>query len=674
MVDEKKFLDQNGVEYLWSQLSLEDYPNNETLIAVLNAIDQTKADKDELFSGSWNDLEDKPFDEPCFYPVDILSVDTGINFNFKQASLELVLDHFNLYKTYKVIINGDEFIISNPTLNGTYRWGATNENFEDFPFYFTAAKEDFDMESGDFQFSRYNNYLLFTLPDEMYRNFEEAFHKEVQFYEEGLSKLDPKYLPEKYVTQEDFDAHTHSWESLKNKPFGETVIGNRIELSDFGEVKQTDSNSKRIGWMMNELNLYKKYIVKIREDEFIVSNPAYYDDGYYEHYIWGDSDYRDKTYENFPFMLYTDKYGYDENGDYHNYYVDFIWKDEAYPNLDPQTEVQIYGEGLSKIDPKYLPEDYVTQENFDAHTHSWNELEDKPFGENIKVMSPLTFVPGEEIRIFGDRLVTDLFIEGWNLHKAYKIVIREDEFIIRDYTLEISDYDFYIWGDFYYVNDLPFGFSALADDSYFDEDGNLLPSPYEDIPPRLIFSWNSTVYPDLDLATEVQIYAEGDEVSTIDPKYLPESIADKIYVDEQLATKANSEHDHNDLYYTEIEINNLLNEKVNISALNNYYTKTEVEQFHDEIKDYVDDEVTALVNSAPETLDTLGELAEAFQENEEVVDVLNEAIATKYSSSNPPPYPVTSVQGKTGDVNFTIETWTFTLTDGSTVTKKVLLG
>lgn len=45
MADEKKFLDQSGVEYLWSRLSLEDYPNNETLIAVLNAIDATKADK-----------------------------------------------------------------------------------------------------------------------------------------------------------------------------------------------------------------------------------------------------------------------------------------------------------------------------------------------------------------------------------------------------------------------------------------------------------------------------------------------------------------------------------------------------------------------------------------------------------------------------------------------------
>jgi hypothetical protein len=41
----QKFLDAEGIKYLWSQLSMEDYPNNETLIAVLNAIDETKADK-----------------------------------------------------------------------------------------------------------------------------------------------------------------------------------------------------------------------------------------------------------------------------------------------------------------------------------------------------------------------------------------------------------------------------------------------------------------------------------------------------------------------------------------------------------------------------------------------------------------------------------------------------
>ena len=45
MAEVKKYLDQAGVEYLWSKLSLEDYPNNEMLIAVINALDATKVDK-----------------------------------------------------------------------------------------------------------------------------------------------------------------------------------------------------------------------------------------------------------------------------------------------------------------------------------------------------------------------------------------------------------------------------------------------------------------------------------------------------------------------------------------------------------------------------------------------------------------------------------------------------
>jgi hypothetical protein len=35
----QKYLDSEGVKYLWSKISMEDYPNNETLIAILNAID-----------------------------------------------------------------------------------------------------------------------------------------------------------------------------------------------------------------------------------------------------------------------------------------------------------------------------------------------------------------------------------------------------------------------------------------------------------------------------------------------------------------------------------------------------------------------------------------------------------------------------------------------------------
>ena len=43
-----KFLDAAGVQYLWKLLSLKDYPNNETLMAVIQAIDDTKADKKDL--------------------------------------------------------------------------------------------------------------------------------------------------------------------------------------------------------------------------------------------------------------------------------------------------------------------------------------------------------------------------------------------------------------------------------------------------------------------------------------------------------------------------------------------------------------------------------------------------------------------------------------------------
>ena len=39
------FLNAEGVKYLWSKVNMYDYPNNETLMAIINAIDETKVDK-----------------------------------------------------------------------------------------------------------------------------------------------------------------------------------------------------------------------------------------------------------------------------------------------------------------------------------------------------------------------------------------------------------------------------------------------------------------------------------------------------------------------------------------------------------------------------------------------------------------------------------------------------
>ena len=47
-----KFLDASGVKILYDLLSLQDYPNNDILAAVVNAIDTTKLDKNKVFVGT----------------------------------------------------------------------------------------------------------------------------------------------------------------------------------------------------------------------------------------------------------------------------------------------------------------------------------------------------------------------------------------------------------------------------------------------------------------------------------------------------------------------------------------------------------------------------------------------------------------------------------------------
>ena len=52
MAETKKYLDADGVKILYDLLSLQDYPNNEVLSVVINAIDTTKLDKNKVFVGT----------------------------------------------------------------------------------------------------------------------------------------------------------------------------------------------------------------------------------------------------------------------------------------------------------------------------------------------------------------------------------------------------------------------------------------------------------------------------------------------------------------------------------------------------------------------------------------------------------------------------------------------
>jgi hypothetical protein len=62
-----------------------------------------------------------------------------------------------------------------------------------------------------------------------------------------------------------------------------------------------------------------------------------------------------------------------------------------------------------------------------------------------------------------------------------------------------------------------------------------------------------------------------------------------------------------------------------------YATKSELDTAKSDAQNYTDTAVANLVNSAPEALNTLGELATAIQENEDVVEALNSAVGNKAS-------------------------------------------
>lgn len=62
-----------------------------------------------------------------------------------------------------------------------------------------------------------------------------------------------------------------------------------------------------------------------------------------------------------------------------------------------------------------------------------------------------------------------------------------------------------------------------------------------------------------------------------------------------------------------------------------YATKSELNTAKSDANSYTDTAVANLVNSAPETLNTLGELATAIQENEGVIEALNSAVGNKAS-------------------------------------------
>lgn len=94
MIDQKKFLDYEGVKHLWSKINMQDYPNNETLMAVIEAIDETKANKEEIPSKISQLENDSKF-----------TTEQEVEALYKQLSSNTILG-FYCIEDVTVIVNG----------------------------------------------------------------------------------------------------------------------------------------------------------------------------------------------------------------------------------------------------------------------------------------------------------------------------------------------------------------------------------------------------------------------------------------------------------------------------------------------------------------------------------------------------------------------------------------
>lgn len=110
------------------------------------------------------------------------------------------------------------------------------------------------------------------------------------------------------------------------------------------------------------------------------------------------------------------------------------------------------------------------------------------------------------------------------------------------------------------------------------------------------------------------------------------TVSDLSTLSATVSGKANSSHTHDDRYFTEDEIDEKLSAKANIAHTHDgvYDANGAAASALTSANAYTDSKIDAIVGEgASVTLDTIGEISSAIEDNQDAIDLLNAAIANK---------------------------------------------
>lgn len=202
---------------------MNDYPNNETLINVINAIDETKADRSELVQSDWNQNDETAADyvknRPFYEDAEVLSLydeyayfhnglDTGYE-TFFDSPLGLQSG-----ETYNVTINDE-------TLSIVYEAGYTG-----------ICRLSFNGANASVVI--YDEWALSDFEGECYLKIEKC--------STTLKQLDEKYIPDTIARVEDIPEINYPVTSV-NGQTGDVQINIPEQIqSDWNQNDETATN------------------------------------------------------------------------------------------------------------------------------------------------------------------------------------------------------------------------------------------------------------------------------------------------------------------------------------------------------------------------------------------------------------------------------------------------